>query len=260
VRVSLFLSKLLPVFAYPLGFALVLGLLAFLLSLSRFRTIASAILLVGLATLWVASTPTFAVWLTARLEAEYPPVAVDQLPVSDVAVVLGGAIGQDLPPRLTSDLGPASDRVLHAARIFRAGKAANILVAAGNLPWLPAERSEAALIRDLLIEFGVPEAAIVLETQSRNTRENAVNAAAIVGQRNWRTGLIVTSAVHMPRAVAVFRRAGLDFFPTATDVQAIHPFYNSPLDLLPDAEALAMSTVAIKEWLGLVVYRYRGWA
>jgi uncharacterized SAM-binding protein YcdF (DUF218 family) len=258
--VDLFLSKLLPVFIYPLGLALTLGLLAFLLSFSRLRGLAKAVLLLGLAILWAASTPSLAAWLTARIEAQYPPVAVENLPVSDVAVVLGGAIGQPLAPRLTSDLGPAADRVLHTARIFRAGKAANVLVAAGNLPWLPAETSEATLIRDLLIEFGVPEAAIVLETESRNTRENALNAAKIVGDRGWRTGLIVTSATHMPRSVAVFRRAGLDFAPAVTDVRAAGPFYHSPLDLLPDADALAASTLAIKEWLGLIAYRYRGWA
>jgi uncharacterized SAM-binding protein YcdF (DUF218 family) len=100
----------------------------------------------------------------------------------------------------------------------------------------------------------------VLETESRNTRENAINAARIVGERGWRTGLIVTSAVHMPRAVATFRRAGLDFLPAVTDIRAVPPFYHSPLDLLPDAEALAASTLAIKEWLGLIVYRYRSWA
>ena len=61
-------------------------------------------------------------------------------------------------------------------------------------------------------------------------------------------------------AAAVFRRAGLDFVPAVTDIQAVFPFYNSPLDLLPDAKALAASTVAIKEWLGLIIYRERGWA
>lgn len=257
---SLFLSKLLPVFVYPLGLALAIGMLAFLASFTRFRAMARLVLFVGLAILWVASTPVFAGWLMSRIEAQYPPVAVEDLPVSDVAVVLGGAINQPLPPRVTSDLRASADRVLHAARIFRAGKAANILVSGGNLPWLPAPQAEALLIRDLLIELGVPEAAIVLEPDSRNTYENAVNTAAIVGQRSWRTGLIITSAGHMPRAVAIFRKVGLDFRPAVTDIQATLPFYYSPLDLLPDAEALAMSTAAVKEWIGLHVYRYKGWA
>ncbi len=257
---GLFLSKLLPVFAYPIGLVILLGLLAVALSFTRFRTMARTLMVAGLAILWIASTPLFAGWLVAGLEGRVPPAAIDDLPVSDVVVVLGGAIGQPLPPRLASDLGDAADRVLHAARIYKAGKAKYILVAAGNLPWLPGTTSEAELIRDLLVEFGVSPEAIVLETESRNTHENAINAAAIVGEQGWRSGIVVTSGAHMPRALAVFQRAGLDFAPAATDIQATFPLYNSPLDLLPDAEALALSTAAIKEWLGLLVYRWRGWA
>jgi uncharacterized SAM-binding protein YcdF (DUF218 family) len=240
--------------------AFLLGLAAFGFSFTRFRRLARISLAVSLAVIWIGSTPAFANWLISRLEAEYPPVPIELLPKADVAIVLGGAVGQPLPPRLAADLGVAADRVLHAARLLRAGKVDHILVAAGNLPWLPAAASEAELIRDLLVEFGVPDEVIVLETESRNTRENAVNAATIFRQRGWQSGLLVTSGAHMPRALAVFRRAGLAVTPAATDIQATYPLYNSSLDLLPDAWALVTTTAAIKEWLGLNVYRYRGWA
>jgi uncharacterized SAM-binding protein YcdF (DUF218 family) len=215
---------------------------------------------VSLAIIWIGSTPAFANWLMSRLEAEYPPVAIELLPKADVAIVTGGAVGQPLPPRLAPDLGGAADRVFHAARILRAGKASHILVAAGNLPWLPAAASEAELIRELLVEFGVSDEVIVLETESRNTRENPVNSAAVFHQRGWQSGLLVTSGAHMPRTLAVFHRAGLAVTPAATDIQATYPLYNGPIDLLPEATALATTTAAIKEWLGLIVYRYRGWA
>jgi uncharacterized SAM-binding protein YcdF (DUF218 family) len=257
---GLFLSKLFPVFAYPIGFVLLLGLIAFCLSLTRFRGLARILLLAALVVLWIASMPVFANWLIAHLEAPYPEVPVETLPQADVAILLGGAVSQPLPPRVTADLGIASDRIVETARLFRAGKVDAILVAAGNLPWLPAVRPEAELLRDLLVEFGVPESAIVIETQSRNTHENAVNATAIFRERGWKSGLLVTSAAHMPRALAAFRRAGLVLTPASTDIQATYPFYNSPLDILPDADALATTTKAMKEWLGLLAYRYRGWA
>jgi uncharacterized SAM-binding protein YcdF (DUF218 family) len=156
----------------------------------------------------------------SRLEAEYPPVAIETMRKADVAIVTGGAVGQPLPPRLAADLGGAADRVFHAARILRAGKASHILVVAGNLPWLPAAASEAELIRELLVEFGVPDEVIVLETESRNTHENAVNAAAVFGEHGWESGLLVTSGAHIPRALAAFRRAGAEVTPAATDIQA----------------------------------------
>jgi len=79
--------------------------------------------------------PVSSNWLLGQLEAEYPPAPIETLPHADVAIVLGGSIGQPLPPRITPDLSDAADRVLYAARLFRAGKVDRILVSGGNLPW-----------------------------------------------------------------------------------------------------------------------------
>ena len=101
------------------------------------------------------------------------------MPQSDVLILLGGE--------------PTS-RILRARRVYRAGKAPLIVISAGPVP-------EAQLIADLLIELGAPRSALILETESRNTRENAVNTAAIFKEHVWRTGLLVTSGAHMPRAL-----------------------------------------------------------
>ncbi|MBK6407521.1 MAG: YdcF family protein [Holophagales bacterium] len=65
------------------------------------------------------------------------------------------------PPRLGPELVDSSDRILHAARLFRAGKAPLVIPTGGRLPWTPAPRTEAAGIADLLVEWGVPRTAIV---------------------------------------------------------------------------------------------------
>lgn len=257
---SLFFSKLLPLFVYPVGLTILAGMAVLALSFFGFFRTSRTILTIGLALLWIASTPIFANWLYAQLEAEYPPVAVDTLPKSDVAIVLGGAIGQPLPPRIAPDASDAIDRVLHTARLFRAGKVDRILVSGGNLPWQSASAPEAELIADLLVELGVPRGAIVLETESRNTRENAVNSAKIMNAKKLRTALLVTSGAHMPRAFAVFQKAGIEVTPAATDIRATFPLYDSILDFLPDASALAGTTDVLKEVLGMLVYRMKGWA
>jgi uncharacterized SAM-binding protein YcdF (DUF218 family) len=254
--VSLFLSKLLPIFVYPLGLVIVLGLFAFV----RGKRIGRAVLGLALVLLWAASMPVSSNWLTAQLEAEYPPVRIETLPHADVAIVLGGSIGQPLPPRITPDLSDAADRVLYAARIFRAGKVDRILVSGGNLPWQAGVKPESRLVTDLLIEFGVRPDAIVQDAESRNTHENAVNSAVIMNAQAWRTALLVTSGAHMPRALATFRRVGLNVIPAATDIRVVYPLYSSLLDFLPDAGALAQTTEAIKEFIGFAVYRVRGWA
>ena len=256
----LFLSKLLPVFVYPLGFAILLLALSLLLSFTRFRRTARLALVAAMAVLWIASMPAFANWLYSGLEARHPPVPIETLAKSDVAIVLGGAVGQPLPPRTAPDVGEPADRILHAARIFHAGKIGHILVTGGNIPWQTAVAPEAELIADLLVELGVPRGAIVVETQSRNTYENAVNSAEIIEDRGWQNVILITSGAHMPRALAVFSKAGIEAIPASTDIRVRFPLYDSPLDFLPDAEALKRTSDAIREWIGIAVYRLRGWA
>ena len=127
-------------------------------------------------------------------------------------------------------------------------------------PWDGRPGQDVQLVSDLLIEFGVRPDAIFQDDASRNTRENAVNSAVIMNAQAWRTALLVTSGAHMPRALAAFRRVGLNVIPAATDIRVVYPFYSSLLDFLPDAGALAQTTDAIKEWIGLAAYRVRGWA
>ena len=77
---------------------------------------------------------------------------------------------------------------------------------------------EAQLIRDLLVEWGVSRRSIVLDTASKNTRENAINAAVALQENGCQSSLLVTSAWHMPRAIAAFKRVGVEMFPVSVDV------------------------------------------
>ena len=256
---SLFLSKLLPVFVLPLGASLQLFLLAGVLVLFQKRRVALFLIFSGIVYLWSASLPVTAGALCTSLEQRIQPVAIQDVPQRDVIVVLGGILGQALPPRTEPDLSDAADRILTAARLYRAGKAAKILVAAGNLPWSAAISPEAVLIRDLLLEWGVPDHAVILESCSRNSYENAVNSLMLLEKLGLNRVLLVTSAAHMPRAAAVFRKAGVDVYPVPTDYQVVVSAQKTIFDFLPSVDALQLSTMVIRERLGMVVYRLRGW-
>ncbi len=247
---SLFLSKLLPTFAYPLGAALLLVVVALVLSFSRFRWLSRILLSAVAIGLWVASTPIFSDWLASRLETEYPPQPIATLPSADAVILLGGVLSQPLPPRIDPDFNEHFDRVIEAIRLYRAGKAAHIVVSGGNLPWHTIVRPEAEFVADFLVEFGVPRTALRLDTESRNTFENARDTARIFANEGWTSGLLVTSGIHMPRALATFRKAGLNVTPAATDISSHYPLYDSPLDLLPDADSLALTTEVVKELIG----------
>ena len=134
-----------------------------------------------------------------------------------------------------------------------------MLVTGGNIPWLSASRPEADLIRELLIEWGVPADAIEIAGESRNTYENALEIKAMWRATPFASALLVTSAAHMPRAMAIFRRSGLPVTAATTDVEAVDAMPASVLRYLPDAEALFLTTLALKEWMGYWAYGARGY-
>ncbi len=258
---SLYLDKLLPVFAFPLGLSIALCIVAFGLSAAGRHRVVRILLAVVAVGLWIASTPGFAGLITETLEDQHPATAVADAPQADAIVVLGGGIASPGGEAFAeATLGRAADRLGQAYSLWRAGKAKVILISGGNLPWAPMDKPEAELAATILEQAGVPRDSILVEGESRNTHENALNTAALWREKGFHTGYLVTSASHMPRAVASFRAAGLDLMPWPAAFQAQGPVVQNIFDLLPDATALAMTSASAKEWLGLLIYRLRGWA
>ncbi len=118
----------------------------------------------------------------------------------------------------------------------------------------------------LLQRLGVPEEAVIKEGKSLNTRENAVFTKEILDRRNIDTIILVTSGYHMPRAKRVFEKLGITVIPAATDFLSTSGasgnlnLANIILTLVPDAKSLDLTTMALKEYLGLLIYQIQGWA
>jgi len=182
--------------------------------------------------------------LRGAMESAYPSVPVTELPAAQVIVVLGGGI--EVPQSGRPDLNQAADRMWHAARLYKAGKAP-VLILSGGLAFAEGTMSEAASMQVFLRDLGVPDVAMLLEERSVNTRENAQLTAELMRERGMQSLLLVTSALHMPRSVRLYEAQGLKVIPAATD----HEFRTYPVwrSLLPDAQALDGSGRAFKEAL-----------
>lgn len=254
----LFLTNVLRTLIFPLGFALLLALLA--LIFMRFRRFARMVLAAAIVVLWAASMPAVAKFAALGWESAFPPAPTAERPQADAIVVLGGVLAPPAPPRITADYGDTVDRVFEAARLYKAGKAPVIVVTGGNLPWHPTPAPEAEYVAGLLTDLGVPRDALVLDGASTTTRENAVNTKAIFDARGWKTALLVTSGFHMRRAVATFAAIGIDATAVTADVDGTRPVYATVLDILPSVQALATTTLIVREAVGLAYYRLRGWA
>ena len=255
----IYLSKILPLFILPLGIVFECLIIAFVLQVKGRRKSSAVFLLAGMAVLWASSTPIVADALLCRLEQQYPAMHLSEIPVSKCIVLLGGSVQPVMPPRVDIDLLDSADRVYKAAGLYHAGKGKIIIISGGNQPWMPDAKSEAEETRSLLMDFGVPPLAIELDETSRNTRENAINTLALLDAGTCKKPLLVTSASHMPRAVATFTKVGVDVFPVSTDIRVVKSAQLTVFAFIPSARALAMTSNAVREWVGQMVYRLRGW-
>jgi uncharacterized SAM-binding protein YcdF (DUF218 family) len=257
--VQLFLSKLISLFVMPLGASLFIAILALVLLLFRKRKTAVFLSLVHVILLWLSSMPVFSDHVVAKWERRFAPVPVGESVDAYAAIVLGGAVEGPVPPRVEENLGDGVDRLLRACRLYKQGKVERIVVSGGNLPWLGVPVPEAEVMKNLLVEWGVPSEAILVETASRNTWENAENVRKMLGGKQGGGLLLVTSALHMPRAMAVFRKAGVQVVASPTDYLIVDRGQRVLMDYLPDAGALQNTTALLREVVGMVYYRLNGW-
>ena len=259
----LYFSKLLPLFLYPLGLACLLMLVALIMLWKRPRWAAAAIAL-ALIVLLVGSNSWVSRSLVRSLEGQNIPPA--ELPDAEAIVVLGGGTKPAFAPRPAVDLSEEGDRVLYAAQLYQQKKANLVMVAGGRIDWRGSRPSEAADMAALLQQLDVPEQAIIQEPNSLNTYENAVNVRKILSARGIRRVLLVTSAMHMPRSLLIFKRqeiaaipAPTDFLVTDNELQELASPQATLLNLLPDTDRLYQFTRALREYIGIAVYRLRGW-
>lgn len=260
----LYLSKLLPLFVYPLGLTCVCLVVALVTLWKRPRIAAGAIAL-SLILLLFSSNAWVAKSLVRSLEWQNLPPA--EMPNAQAIVVLGGATKSALPPRPGVDLSESGDRVIYAAQLYRQQKAPIIILSGGRIDWRGSGSAESADMANILTSIGIPSEAIIQESDSLNTYQNAVNVKNILENRGIRKILLVTSAMHMPRSLKIFQRQGIDVIAAPTDFlvsQAeLEELGSSPkaaiLNLLPDTGNLNQFTTALKEYIGSFVYQLRGW-
>ena len=209
--------------------------------------------------LWLWSTPMMYRWIGVALEREWPVVKAEDAPKADAIVLLGGGMGSNTNVYPYAEMWNGADRVWHAARLYHAGKAPIVI------PTGCGER-ESAL--PLLVDLGVPESAVAIEDEARNTEENAkfvekilnhVERVERVEGEGKKKILLVTSAWHMRRSVLMYRKyaPSLEIIPAATDYEATvnmeHSFCFK--DVWPDANLLFANSCIFKEYIGYWGYR-----
>jgi len=260
-----YLSKLLPLFVYPLGLSCILLVVA--LILKKRPKLRRGLLIGALSLLWLAGNRWISYSLARSLEWRYLPP--DSAPHADVIVLLGGGTESSDPPRPMTEVNSAGDRVLYAAKLYQDGAAPAILVSGGNLDFSDARGSSPSEeMTTLLTLTGVPEEDIWQQKESQNTYEDALYSSEILREKGIKEIILVTSAMHMPRAKALFEHQGMTVISAPVDFTITEQNWKNAFKpgideaviyLLPNASSLGLTTNVLKEYLGLLVYGLRGW-
>jgi len=201
--------------------------------------------------------------LTRHLEGQYLPP--DPVPQADCIVVLSGGIRSRVPPRPTIELVDAGNRLLHGIYLYRQGKAPRVICTGSVATDGIAVRPAAEDMAELLEMLGVPSEMIIKETKAKNTREHARNLYPMLQQRGFKRILLVTSARHMPRSMAVFNRLcpGIEFIAAPTDFQVTEkipaPWYYGISGFIPTPRHLLDFSDVMHEYVGMAYYKLRGW-
>jgi uncharacterized SAM-binding protein YcdF (DUF218 family) len=251
----LFFHKLLPIFVAPLGVVIFLLLVG--LRCPRRWSIVAA-----LATLWAFGAPCVADAFLWTLESRYPPVDIARCAPADAIVVLGGVLRFPESAIAPLEWSDCANRFEKGLDLLSAGKASYLVFTGAKFTDSLAVPSEGELLRAIARRRGVPDTAILVTERVINTATEARIVRKLARERGWRRILLVSSAYHMPRAMMLFNRGGLEVVPVPSDFRVVGMgSLRERLSLgyfLPQGEGLFRSDTAAHEYLGMCFYWVRG--
>jgi uncharacterized SAM-binding protein YcdF (DUF218 family) len=251
------LSKILGFFTSVSNVLVTIGIVGVLLLGTRHNRLARWLMVTSVALIAVFGLSPLGSALMLPLEDRFPPWDPSR-GAPDGIVMLGGAIAPDVSAARDSvALDQAAERVTATAELARRYPNARIVISGGSNALTFDEAIEAVFAVKELEALGVAHERITAEEQSRNTIENAVFSRLVANPKPGERWLLVTSAYHMPRAVAAFRAAGFPIEPYPVDWRT-----RGPAELMwpfsTVGDGLQRTDTAMHEWIGLLAYRLAG--
>ena len=154
-----------------------------------------------------------------------------------------------------------ADRVVHTVQLYKLGLIEKILISGGSGRLIDIGEREADQFKEAMELMGVPTDAIIIENETRNTHESAVEVKKILNQFNIQASecLLITSAFHMRRSLACFRKVELELEPFSTDFYSHEREYYFDSFIVPKLDALIIWHKMVREWVGFVAYKMAGY-
>ena len=241
-----------------LGVATILALFPF--SPTRLRWVRQ-LLISSLVLLVTLSSPLVATPLIGSLESWHHPPRLISSDHFDAIVVLGGGVNEKGSLRPITEPSPYSrNRTTCGVDLYQQGYASTLVLTGGDAKVFGTGPQEAIEMKRWAVRLGVPESAIQIDTEARNTYENATGTKRLIGAASI---LLVSSASHMPRAVPVFTKQGFRVTPAPCDYASRNlPRENWDdidfFDVLPNDSSIQQTREVVTEVVGMVIYWLAG--
>lgn len=252
-----YLSKLLAFLFSPLFWVFILFLYSFR---TKIEGRAKKLRIAAVVLLYICSNS----FVVDECFRQWEPVTPDYDLMStkyDGAIVLGGigAIDQRLKK---INFGPSGDRLFQTLSLYHQGRIKKIIFTGGSGSIEFPEKKEGIYVRRYLSGIHIPDSALIVESESKNTYENAIFTKKILDSLNIKGNLLlVTSGYHMPRSMAVFKKAGYkNLIPYITNRFSGVRRYTFDHLVIPNPGALFSLEFLIHEWIGFITYKLRGYA
>jgi uncharacterized SAM-binding protein YcdF (DUF218 family) len=191
---------------------------------------------------------------------EGQPTPFAALKTHEIGIVLTGTtISTPVSDRIYFARG--ADRVYHTVQLYKIGLIKKILISGGSGKILEQEEPEAEKFRKAMIIMGVPDSAMIIENETRNTHESAIEVKKLLAAQHVKDVdcLIITSGYHMRRSLACYEKVGLNPEPFRTDFYSHErDFYFDSL-IIPRIEALNIWQRMSREWVGFIAYKIAGY-
>lgn len=251
------LSKIFEFLATPTHLGLFTIALGVLLSFTRDSRAGAALSAGGVLLLLILGFSPLASLMALPLEARFPAPPEDA-PAPDGIIVLGGSVDENLSGlRGRVTLADAAERLTAPIALKRQYPKARLVFTGGTASLRGSAYTEAGTVKKFWEEVGLDQGDILYEDKSRNTFENAVFTRDLVKPKPGERWLLVTSAMHMPRSVGIFRKAGFDVVAFPVDYRTAGAMGGWSLPRHA-SKSFVLAEFAAHEWAGLLVYWLTG--
>jgi len=245
-----FISKTLTFLLMPLTWILIAALIA-LLSKQKFWKYLTFFLILFFSNPFLAHQ-AMEFWQT-------PPKTIQTLAKYKIGIVLTG-VTMEYEPKDRVYFNKGADRIWHTYLLYKEKKIEKILITGAYSK--KETESESSKLQTFLLEVGVPKEDIWIENRAVNTYQNAIFSKELLDKKNLslEKHLLISSAFHLPRAIACFQKAGLTVESFSTDFYTEKPYHLSfRKALFPSVQALSQWNTLSKEIFGYMVYAVLGY-